>query len=301
MRKMVWEKADLTDEKQVKYLLKKYKPDVIIHCAGIAHQKIGAVALQKYIRINGESTEMLAKSAFNENPKALFIFLSSISVYGEKECAFPIPENSEYQPTSDYAISKTDAESRLLKLAHYGSLCNTFFLRLAPVYDKAWRLNLNRRVLAPNGVAYVKFGSGHQQMSALALDNLIGFIDYILNKIFTSTSFDYKFFKESKTTIINVCDASSYKFSDIIKIFKQSDRSSIRPVISIPLKSVYILIRILGILMPNKKQWLHSCYKKISTSMIFDNKKMLETGFIHASSLETVFLEENQLIDERVS
>jgi len=56
---------------------------VVIHCAGIAHQKIGAVDAATYMRVNGEATENLAKAAAESNSGVCFIFLSSVSVYGE--------------------------------------------------------------------------------------------------------------------------------------------------------------------------------------------------------------------------
>lgn len=35
--------ADLTDVNAVAAICKKYSPDIVIHCAGIAHQKIGFI------------------------------------------------------------------------------------------------------------------------------------------------------------------------------------------------------------------------------------------------------------------
>ena len=37
---IAWEQADLTDQDSVSVICEKYSPDVVIHCAGIAHQKI---------------------------------------------------------------------------------------------------------------------------------------------------------------------------------------------------------------------------------------------------------------------
>jgi len=44
-----------------------------------------------------------------------FIFLSSISVYGEDNLKDSVSEESECNPSSDYAQSKLDAEKRLIK------------------------------------------------------------------------------------------------------------------------------------------------------------------------------------------
>ena len=42
-------------------------------------------------------------------------------------------------------------------------LHNLVILRLAPVYDREWCLNLDRRVFAPGKVAYLKFGLGSKK------------------------------------------------------------------------------------------------------------------------------------------
>ena len=56
---------------------------MVIHCAGIAHQKIKAVDAVTYMRVNSEATENLAKAVAECNPGVCFIFFSSVSVYGE--------------------------------------------------------------------------------------------------------------------------------------------------------------------------------------------------------------------------
>lgn len=179
---IVLEQIDLTDYNAVASICEKYSPDVVIHCAGIAHQKVGAVSAATYMRVNSEATENLAKAASKVNPGVLFIFFSSVSVYGEgeQETGDGRTEDGECRPSSDYAVSKLDAERRLCALYEEGKLHNLVILRLAPVYDREWSLNLDRRVFAPGKLAYLRFGSGMQKMSALARPNLVEFIAHIL-------------------------------------------------------------------------------------------------------------------------
>jgi nucleoside-diphosphate-sugar epimerase len=80
---VAWEQADLTNRDSAVAICKKYSPDVVIHCAGIAHQKIGAIDSATYMRVNSDVTENLAKAAAKFNSDVRFIFLSSVSVYGE--------------------------------------------------------------------------------------------------------------------------------------------------------------------------------------------------------------------------
>lgn len=61
-------------------------------------------------------------------------------------------------------------------------------------------------------------------------------------------------------------------------------------LISVPLSVVWIATRIAGVLFPKKKQWIHSCYDKLASDLVFNNGRMIETGFTPVNSLETIFL-----------
>ena len=301
---IAWERTDLTDSDSVAAICEKYSPDVVIHCAGIAHQKIGTVGYATYMRLNSGATKNLAKAAAKSNPDVRFIFLSSVSVYGEENLGAPVSEGGRCQPSSDYALSKLDAERRLAALYDEGMIHRLIILRLAPVYDFDWSFNLDRRVLAPMGIAYIRFGSGSQRMSALARPNLVDFIEFLIHtpveyaplSQVNSTGRGFGRLKDSGTNgekwnlkIYNVCDAESYEFNRIIKAFKKSGIRPNRPVISVPLSPVWIATRIAGALFSNKRNWLHSCYDKLALSLVFNNEKMLGTGFKPRHSLETVF------------
>jgi len=80
---ITWERADLTNGDSAVAICERHSPDVVIHCAGIAHQKIGAIDSDTYMRVNSEVTESFAKAAAKSSPDVQFIFLSSVSLYGE--------------------------------------------------------------------------------------------------------------------------------------------------------------------------------------------------------------------------
>lgn len=275
---ITWEQIDLTDLNAVSALCEKYSPEVVIHCAGIAHQKIGAVSTATYTQVNSEATENLARIAAENNPDVLFIFLSSVSVYGEDNVTGAVSEGHGCHPSSDYAASKLDAERRLAALCAAGVIRNVSVLRLAPVYDREWSLNLDRRVFAPGKLVYLRFGSGSQRMSALARPNLVAFIAHMLRSE-----------NCPKRQTVNVCDAKPYEFKAIIKAFRASGIRPNRLAIFIPLSTVWFATRMAGVFLPKKKKWIHSCYEKLATDLIFDNRNMLGTGFVPVYSLETIF------------
>ncbi len=276
----VWEQADITDDAAVDRICREHMPDTVVHCAGIAHQKVGAVDVNSYMRINSKATEYLAKAVFNSNSNARFIFLSSICVYGETDLEMPVSEEAECRPSSDYAKSKLDAEKRLDALSSGSSEKKTVILRLAPVYGKEWSLNLDRRILMPRRLGYVKFGNGQQRMSALARGNLVEFIVYLLTQ---------EPGRSNGNTIINVCDTDAYTFNRMIHVYRASGRHPSGPVVRIPLWTVFLATRIAGLVFYGKRGWLHSCYDKLASSLVFDNTRMLATGFKPIHSLESVF------------
>ncbi len=320
---ILWERADLTDRNSVAVICQKYSPDVVIHCAGIAHQKIGAIDSATYMRVNSEATEHLARAAAQYNPDVCFVFLSSISVYGEhtqiasrkmvsarssgpsgqgkapeKMNQVRVDEDSDCWPSSDYALSKLDAERRLVALSDEGMIRDLIMLRLAPVYDREWSLNLDRRVFAPWKIAYLKFGSGLQKMSAVARPNLVEFIEFLIHRL-TQINADENTIKNGRTRQnnltnrcnlrINVCDAEPYEFNTIIRVFKESGIHPRRPILSVPLPCIRLITRIASAIFSNKREWIHSCYDKLASDLVFDNARMLGTGFKPNYSLGTLF------------
>ena len=60
-------------------------------------------------------------------------------------------------------------------------------------------------------------------------------------------------------------------------------------VISVPLFVVWVATRIAGCFLRNKREWIYSCYDKLAGDLVFDNGRMMGTGFRARHSLETVF------------
>ena len=295
--------ADLKDFERIENLFRKCRPEIVIHCAGLAHQKLGGVGAEQYMETNCSNSVHLAEIALKHNPKVLFIFLSSVSVYGENlgssskgERTGPaFNENDKCLPTSDYAKSKLLAEEGLLSCFSTANKSgNLFILRLAPVYDENWTLNLDRRIFLPNHIFYVKFGKGEQRMSALAKYNLVEFVRFLIDNkssVYMKKNGHnlLKHQSNNSASIINVTDEEPYSFSDMIKVFKMAGRYVYRPVIHIPLSWVWLLTRFLGCMFPKRKKWLHSCYEKLAIDLIYSNKRMKLTGFQPKYSLLSLF------------
>lgn len=257
-----------------------YRPDVVIHCAGVAHQKMAnPLGKNVYDTINCQSTENLARAAIEANPNAWIIFLSSISVYGENHKQEIVKETDPCRPTSDYAVSKLNAEKALRRLHNNDIVRKLDILRLAPVYDWNWTLNIDKRVFSPYKFSYFKYGSGEQKMSVVNRENVADFIEFRLE-----TNKEISFYN-----VFNLCDETPCSFNEIIQVFKNSALQPNRVSIRIPLIFVWILAKAAGLLIKKRRAWFFSIYDKLANSLIFDNKQMLKTGFRPKHDIHSVF------------
>ncbi len=282
-------KGDITDDKLIRQLCNTHKFDAVIHCAGIAHQKSWKIDTLSYENINAKAVRQLADAASASNPEVYFIFLSSISVYGEENSGSPVKEDSRCIPTSEYGKTKLKAENYLKDMFNREIIRKTDILRLSPVYDVNNSFNIDKRIFAPGKYAYIVIGKGRQKMSALARANLADFIHYRLNSVFNSND------KSGNNSTVfcntyNICDKKPYSFKRIIGIFKKSPYQPHCPVIGIPVFLIKILTGAGACIMRKRRSWFRAAYKKVSNDLVFDNKRMLETGFVPLNDLSSVFL-----------
>ena len=281
------EQGDILDDIFLNQIVSEHCPEIVIHCAGIAHQKIGSLDRNVYFDVNSNGSKKIALYASRYNANVRFIFLSSVSVYGESNlpqrlsrCPTlqKIDESTPCLPVGDYAKSKHDAEMQLFQLYKRKVLKRLDILRLAPVYDENWTLNIDRRVFLPKKIAYAKFGPATQMMSALALPNLSDFIVHIL-----------KFEMTDSVNFFNVCDENSYSFQEIINVFRASKSHRRLFAIPIPLSFVWIVTRIGSKFFPQNEDWWKACYSKLAYDLIYDNQRMLATGFLPNNSVHSIF------------
>lgn len=274
--------ADLLDQAGLAEVCRQAVPDVVIHCAGLAHQKIGRACRNDYFAVNVEATENLAKIAVAINPNVHFIFMSSVSVYGEYDAGSlrGYSERDVCRPAGHYAESKLEAEQRLISLYENGIMKRLDILRLGPVYDREWTFNLDRRVLSPMGRAYLRFGSGIQRLSALARPNLVDVVEsmVVCRPDDSNPTFN----------VMNVCDGEPYSFNRIIDAYRSSGLKSSLPVICAPLWPVEWSTRIAAILDRDRAGWWRACYDKLSGDLVCDNARMLAAGFVPRHTIETV-------------
>ncbi len=104
--------GDVTNPQMFEDVFTNNRPEVIFHLAGLATSS--GFSLKEYMNINAYGTKNLyqaivkMKKLDDYNPKVIFI--SSSHIYGGTNRSQPITEDQPFNPKSDYAQSKVEAE-----------------------------------------------------------------------------------------------------------------------------------------------------------------------------------------------
>ena len=148
--------------------------DVVIHVAGIAHQKETPENAPLYHRVNCELAVDTAKLAKRQGVKQL-IFFSSMSVYGVTTGR--ITAQTAPAPTTHYGRSKWEAEHRLEKLSD--GAFRIAILRPPMIYGPGCRGNYPR--LAGLAGRLPVFPRVNNQRSMLYIETLCAFVEQLID------------------------------------------------------------------------------------------------------------------------
>ena len=170
--------------------------DSVFHVAGIAHintRKLDEAASEKYWAVNAELPVEVAGKSKNEGVKQ-FIFLSSMSVYGEHgSMKHPIVITADTQPNPKdiYGRSKLTAEEHLQKLQDAAFL--VCVLRPPMIYGEGCKGNYQH--LEKAAQSFPVFPDIMNQRSMLHIEGLSAFvkkaIDNMLSDVHLPQDADY--------------------------------------------------------------------------------------------------------------
>lgn len=171
---------DLGNFNKIGEMFKKIKPDILIHLAAIVHKNNADTSEKNYNFINYECSKYLFDTCIKYNAK--IIFFSTIEVYGDNTPLI-IDEETPCSPTSFYAKSKYQAEQYLRSLSNI----EYSILRLTPVYDREFTLNVDKRVyLKKDKLAYY-FKKGEYTFDFCSINNICNFIRYLCGNSLNNT------------------------------------------------------------------------------------------------------------------
>lgn len=102
-------RLDITDDRQVKYVLSNVKPDVIIHCAGIAAVDYSELYVQETRISNVIGTQNIISAA--KLLKAKLVYISTNAVFDGENA--PYKEDDKCRPISLYGKIKKEVEDTI--------------------------------------------------------------------------------------------------------------------------------------------------------------------------------------------
>lgn len=151
--------------------------DVIVHLAGIAHNKNNSVG--EFKKINVDGTLELARKALQANVKR-FIFMSSIGVNGNSTHGKAFTEQDTPNPINDYTISKYQAEVALEELLK-DTKTDLVIIRPPLIYAHDAPGNFASLLKLIYMGLPLPFGCTNNKRSFISIHNLVDFIHHCIN------------------------------------------------------------------------------------------------------------------------
>lgn len=151
--------------------------NVIVHLAGVAHNKNSSV--NEFEKINVDGTLELARKALKANVKR-FIFISSIGVNGYNTYNRSFTEKDIPNPINDYTLSKYQAEVGLEELFK-GTKTDLVIIRPPLIYAHDAPGNFASLLKLIDMGLPLPFGCANNKRSFISVHNLVNFILYCIN------------------------------------------------------------------------------------------------------------------------
>ncbi len=171
--------VDLKDKEKTDAIFAEFKPFAVVACAAWAHEGLSAFCPQLITENNYNITINTLVSSIRHKAKR-FIFLSSMSVYGEQKP--PFRENMPRRPVDIYGIAKSASEQAIEAMS---KVYDIDYVILRPHNIIGVRQNLSdpyrnvagifiRRAL--EGRNLIIYGDGEQKRAFSYMDDVVPYI-----------------------------------------------------------------------------------------------------------------------------
>lgn len=238
--------------KEIPSITEKY--DIVFHAAGKAHSIPETPEEEKiFYDVNFEGTKNLC-SALSTNIPRIFIFVSTVAVYG-LEAGDNIDETFPLKGETPYAKSKILAEKFLQKWCEENKV-KLFILRPSLIAGPNPPGNLGYMINAIKKGHYVNIAGGKAKKSILWVEDFARIIELSLNK---------------DGGIYNVCDNTNPNFFSISN--KISNLLGKKSPTNIP-KYLAQILAFAGDFLGNKAPINSTKLSKITNSLSFSNEKI---------------------------
>lgn len=205
--------GDVLDSDLVDSLCKSFKPDAIIHLAGLVSVVVAQEDTQKNFELNLQATQIIAENA-RKNGIQRVVFSSSASVYGDID-EMLIHENCPTRPIGMYGAAKLASENLLFGYASSYDM-NVVCLRYFNVYgDRQDPRSPYSGVISifsdrfSQGMPVKIFGDGEQTRDFVSVRDIAR-----ANRLAATT--DIK-----QSAALNVCTGSCISINDLVGVFQK--------------------------------------------------------------------------------
>lgn len=209
-RKDVYE-LDITDKEDVTRVLKKVKPDYIIHLAAISF--VGHADSSEFYKVNVIGTENILQTALESNAVIEKVLISSsANIYGNTDIDM-ISELTTPEPVNHYACSKLAMEK----------ITTNYFNKLPIVISRPFNytgVGQSEKFLIPKIVSHFKAKESFIELGNLDVFRDFSSVDFVVDAYVKLLCSDIT------SEIVNVCSGSSYSLHQVIEYLEKiSDHS----------------------------------------------------------------------------
>ncbi len=188
--------------------------DVVLHLAAIVHQS-KKISEEEYMIVNRDLCLKIAENAKKSGIRQ-FIFLSTCKVYGPTISDNEVlNEGSICSPDDPYGRSKYEAETGLRKLEDENFVLS--IIRTPLVYGEGVKANMLSILKLIERFPLLPFGNIENRRSFTYIENLVGFIDAVIEKKANGTFIAKDEEALSTTELVNIL--SKY-LNRKLKLFK---------------------------------------------------------------------------------
>ena len=104
-----FERTDIRDATAVRAAFRRFRPDIVVHCAAESHVDRSILSPLDSVSTNVQGTAVLLEAARERTPK-VFLQVSTDEVYGSVDAPGLASEDAPLRPTSPYSASKAGAD-----------------------------------------------------------------------------------------------------------------------------------------------------------------------------------------------
>ncbi|PIR63843.1 MAG: epimerase [Candidatus Pacebacteria bacterium CG10_big_fil_rev_8_21_14_0_10_40_26] len=167
-------KIDLKNTEKVEALIKRIKPDFIIHCAGMAGVRNSIQNLLTYTQNNILATQNILEAIRISQLDTKIVLLSSSSVYGIQEKT-PFVENMVANPSSPYGVSKFAMELLAKEYSNHYDM-KIAIVRPFSIYGPRGRVDMAPFLIikaAIQGKPFYQFGTNENKRDWTYIDDFV--------------------------------------------------------------------------------------------------------------------------------